>query len=909
MKKYLFMYGFLFSLVTCLGQSKTKQSLAGNWQFRLDSMQIGHVQKWPQTRFEGATITLPSTLDEAGIGTPTTLKPALNNYVLSNLTRKHQFIGVAYYQREIHIPKSWKNKQISLTLERVIWQSTVYVDGQKIGQAESLIGSHVFDLSALAPGKHLLTIAIDNSNRYPDINVAGNRYPDPVNLDMAHAYTNHTQIKWNGILGEISLTSQHQNAPRHLQVYTQEDDLTFVFHQKQAKEIKLDIKDANGRVIVRQDVAQHTRMQGDTVVITLKKPQSLQAWHEFNPSLYQVTITTDQGSISTKFGDRQIKNKDGNLELNSTRIFLRGNLECVIFPLTGRPPMEKSGWATLMQQAKAYGLNHLRFHSWCPPKAAFEAADEAGMYLQVELPHWSLKVGRDPATVDFLKKEAKKIIADYGNHPSFLFFSLGNELEGDAAVLNEIVSHLKKQDDRRLYATTSFSFQKPMGVRPEPEDDFFITQWTEKGWVRGQGIFNDKAPHFDKDYTENSAHINIPLITHEIGQYAVYPDLREIPAYTGVLTPLNFMAVQEDLKNKGLLHQAADFTLASGKLAAILYKEEIERCLKTPNIDGFQLLQLQDFPGQGTALVGLLNAFWESKGIISASEFKKFNGEMVPLIRFPKAVYESGETFTALIELANFFEVRKNQALTWTILDEQSHVLATDTLRQKDLSIGNNLHLGTIVWPLQTETAKRLTIRMSLLNTDYENEWSIWIYPKEILAPSTVFITSDIQEAKLALEAGRKVLFNPPTSSIKGINGRFTPVFWSPVHFPEQPGTMGLLIRNNHPAFATFPSETHANWHWWDLCIQSKSVILDGLNIQPLIQNIDNFVSNHHLASLFEARVGQGTLVFSSMDILSDLPQRPVARQLRNSVLQYMESSQFRPKQSMTLLDLHKFIR
>ncbi len=300
--------------------------------------------------------------------------------------------------------------------------------------------------------------------------------------------------------------------------------------------------------------------------------------------------------------------------------------------------MEKADWLKLMQQAKDYSLNHLRFHSWCPPKAAFEAADEVGIYCQVELPLWNLKVGRDAKTNEFLESEADKILKDYGNHPSFVLMSIGNELEGDVNFLNAFVKKLKTKDSRHLYTTTTFSFQKPLGARPEIEDEFFITQRTAKGWIRGQGVFNSQSPQFNTDYTANSEHINVPLITHEIGQYAVFPDMKEIPKYTGVLMPLNFIAVKEDLEKKGLIQLADKFTMASGKLAAILYKEEIERVLKTPSLDGFQLLQLQDFPGQGTALVGLLNAFWESKGIISAAAFKLFNSELVPLLRYEKAV-------------------------------------------------------------------------------------------------------------------------------------------------------------------------------------------------------------------------------------------------------------------------------
>jgi len=883
--------------LSCSSPVQNLLSLEGEWTVKLDSLNLGETEKWAATNFKGTEIKLPGTLDDAEIGAPNKLKPELNNYVLSNLARKHQYIGKAWYQKEIEIPENWKGKEIQLNLERVIWESTVFVDGKKIGSAESLIGSHEYNLTdALSTGKHLLTIRIDNGNKYPFINVAGTKYPDPINQDMAHGYTNHTQIKWNGILGDMVLEASERNAPENLQVYP--DLNTNTPH--------LEIVNNTGSNIYQAPIESAERDNGK-VSFQIDTPQELALWDEFNPNVYEARIISDLDTLRTTFGYRKIAKENGDLTLNGNRIYLRGNLECSIFPLTGYPPMEKEGWVQLIQQAKSYGLNHLRFHSWCPPKAAFKAADEAGFYLQVELAHWSLRVGEDERTTEFLRKEADKLLRDYGNHPSFIFFALGNELQGDIGLLNEMTAELKKKDNRHLYATTAFSFQKPTGERPELEDEYFIAQWTDKGWIRGQGIFNDKAPHFNADYSANSEHIDIPLISHEIGQYAVYPDMSEIPKYTGVLEPLNFIAIRNDLEKKGLLDLADDFTNASGKLAALLYKEEIERALKTPSFDGFQLLQLQDFPGQGTALVGLLNAFWESKGAISAEEFQKFNSEVVPLIRFEKAVYVAGENFSASVEVANFFKEMPEQKINWTIVDTKGNTIQTGSMENVGLKIGNNLNLGTIEFPIQTETAEKWTITVALDGTAYQNNWSVWVYPKSVLTNSDeVVVTSSMEKAAVALKQGRKVLLSPNPKSLRGIEGRFVPVFWSPVHFPNQPSTMGLLMDEKHPALEKFPTSTHTDWQWWDLAINSKSVSIDSLEVEPIVRVIDNFVTNRSLSNVFESKVGNGKLVFSSIDITKDLNNRPVARQLRHSLLSYMESDAFDPSKSVTIEDLKK---
>jgi len=899
----------LFVFFSCNNPKVNTISLAGNWQVKLDSTNIGINQNWASSKFQGQEILLPGTLDDAKIGKATTLKPAMNNYVLSNLTRKHQFIGKAWYQKEIEITSDWANENIILSLERIIWESTVFVNGKLVGKNNSLIAKHDFDISEfVSEGKNIITVVIDNGNKFPNINVPGTRYPDTINQDMAHAYTNHTQIKWNGILGDISLNAIAKNAPENVQIYPNKNlkNLKISFEQKALEDqnVNCSITDKDGKEVFNQKIKVEKEAD-NTFSFQIDKPKELQLWDEFNPNLYDVEITTKTGKTKARFGYKVVGNNNGNLALNDKRIFLRGNLECVIFPLTGYPPTKKEDWAKLISQAKAYGLNHLRFHSWCPPKAAFQAADEAGFYYQVELPHWSLKVGEDANTTAFLKEEAKRIIKNYGNHPSFIFMAMGNELQGDISVLNEMVAELKPMDNRHLYATTAFSFQQPTGTRPEKEDEFFIAQWTDKGWIRGQGIFNSKAPHFNADYTSGSSHIKMPLVSHEIGQYSVYPDMSEIKKYTGVLDPLNFKAVKKELEDKKLIQYAKDFTYNSGKLAALLYKEEIERALKTPSFDGFQLLQLQDFPGQGTALVGLLNAFWESKGVISAEEFSEFNSELVPLIRFEKAVYESGENFKASVEIANFFEEKTNQTLDWTITNNKNEVLKKGNFTNVNLTIGNNRGLGDIDFPVTTKSAEKLTVTIKLKDTKYKNSWHIWVYPKEVTTTSeNVVITSSFKVAEAALKNGKKVLLNPNYKNLEGVEGRFVPVFWSPVHFPNQPATMGLMIDDKNAAFNSFPTDTHSDWQWWDLCINSKSIIIDSLEVTPIIRVIDNFVINHHLANVFETKVGKGKLVFSAIDITSNLKGRPVARQLRNSLLNYMESENFNPTKKLEMKDL-----
>jgi Glycosyl hydrolases family 2, sugar binding domain/Glycosyl hydrolases family 2 len=900
--------GFFCVLVLlAFGSRAQLLSLNGKWQVAL--------QNEDGRKYD---IHLPGTLDDAGIGEKVEKGSGINFSTMAHLTRKVQYTGKAYYTNTFTVPAAWKNKHISLRLGRVLWTSAVKIDGKAIAEkGESITTSQEFDITGyvIAGKQQVISICIDNANIFPGINVYASQYPSKESSEIAHAYTNHTQIKWNGILGEISLIARPKVFARDITITSDVQKKQLIAGYKlsnsnaQKITIQSSIVDPQSKKRWANTITR--TVAGDTLTVDIAFDKNAVLWSEFSPRLYQLTtvVTSGYGADTsvTSFGLRDLSIQNDNLHLNNSRIFMRGNLECIIFPLTGYPPMQVKEWETLYNTAKSYGLNSFRFHSWCPPEAAFAAADKVGFYLQVELPNWNLSVGKDTASFDFLTREAYRILNAYGNHPSFLFFSMGNELEGDFSQLNKLVASLKQKDKRHLYSTTTFSFQKDITGNPQPQDDYYVTQWTKKGWVRGQGVFNDMAPDFSKDFSTNIADVKMPIISHEIGQYAVYPDLSEIKAYTGNLLPVNFRAVKEALQKNALLHLAPAYLNASGKFAALLYKEEIERALKTKGFDGFQLLQMQDFPGQGTALVGILNAFWKSKGFVSANEFRKYCSELTPLIRFPKSVYTNNEIFQAQVELANFYKPLSNATLIWSIKEENGRRIRSGSFGQNKYTVGNGLPVGKIAVPLnEITTAKKMTVEVMVKGTAYGNSWNIWVYPAALAQEAgNVTVTGSLQEALTALENGKNVLLCPTPDTLKGPKGKFVPVFWSPVHFPKDPGTMGLLIKNKHKALADFPADNFSNWQWWDLTTKSKTVNIPALPDEAIIvRAIDNFVTNNNLANLFEAKLKNGKLIVCSMDIITDLDKRPQAKQLKYSLLKYMNGSGFNPSYKLNVQDL-----
>ena len=330
--------------------------------------------------------------------------------------------------------------------------------------------------------------------------------------------------------------------------------------------------------------------------------------------------------------------------------------------------------------------------------------------------------------------------------------------------------------------------------------------------------------------------------------------------------------------------------MASGKLQALCYRNEIEGGLRTPGFAGFQLLALNDYSGQGTALVGVLNAFWEEKGYIHAKQFSRFCNSTVPLARIPKFVYKNDETFEADVEIAHFGETpMENAQVNWKVTDTTGTEIAQGAFDPKTLPIGNNIKAGHIQVPLsQIQQATRLNLAVSIADTEFANDWDFWVYPANLPKPAMndiYFCTALDQKAAATLKAGGKVLLEAAGKVEKGkeVANYFTPVFWNTSWFKMRPPhTLGFLCQSNHPAFADFPTSYHSDLQWWEIVNRAQVMQLDDfpVDFKPLLQPIDTWFLNRRLAMIFETKVGKGKLMVSSIDLTSDPKHRPAARQL-----------------------------
>ena len=800
MRKVLGILGLAVAVMACTPE----REVFGAWGLCLDPAGVVTVDSLLGERADSLfvdTIVLPGTTDLAGKGLAAP-EPQYGLPMETNrLTRRHSFVGKAWYRKKVVAPYVWREKDLGLYLERTK-ATKLYLDGALVDSCNDVSTPQLYNLGKLHPGVHTLMLCVDN----------GGGVPEQV-IQSSHLYSDDTQTNWNGVIGRIEFGPMED------------------FSEK-------------------LPVAEMPRLEA----------------------------------------------VDGRFMAGGHPVFLRGKHDACVFPLTGHTPMDRASWIRYFQRCKEYGINHVRFHSWCPPEAAFSAADELGIYLQPELPFWGTLEGEE--LLSFLRKEGLNIVRTYGHHPSFAMFSLGNELWGEKSVMQEMVDTFRAEAPQILYTNGTNAF---LGYQGYVDGMDFMATARTRGESYGSydthvrssfafcdaldgGILNHFYPGTTRNFAEALQGVPMPVISHETGQFQSYPDYAQIDKYTGPLVPYNLMEFRRRLDIAGMAAQAADFHRASLRWAFELYKADVEMCLRTPGLGGFQLLDLQDYPGQGSAYVGILDAFMDAKGGIDPAEWRQFCSELVPLAEFDKYCWTEDEVFHAHVKVANY---------------TGEELVEGESEYEIDKPVSELLD--------GVKAPARIDLRLTARTAGHEgvNSWPIWVFPADNMPDRNgITIVRKLDKAALkALDAGQKVLLMP-SDTTGTVGGLFQTDYWNYRMFkqicerngkPVSPGTLGILTDPAHPLFREFPTEEHTDWQWFPVLKASRPMILDVLKgYRPIVQVIDNVERNHRLGLVFEFTVGKGKLLVCCSDLESTLDY-PEGRQFYKAVLDYMRSDDFQP--------------
>ena len=808
------------------------------------------------------------------------------------LTPNRHYVGTAWYARKVTVPRDWKGQRVVFFMERPHIETTVFVNGQQAGHRQSLSVPHEYDITPyiIYGGDNTLEVEV-----YNGIDHVG------VGQD-SHSVTDQTQGDWNGIVGRLELQAHPMAGIIGMTTIPNVKDKTvrvqLSFQGRSRHKVRFSLWPND-----LQSVVQVSDSVYDLKLTTVR------LWDEFSPNRYHLSATTQRETVTTTFGMREISVDGRQIILNGHPIFLRGTVENCNFPLTGYPPTDVDSWLAIFRKCKAYGLNHMRFHSYCPPEAAFVAADSVGFYLQPEGPSWpnhGVKLGRGMVIDDYLMKETQRMVRQYGNHPSFTMLCAGNEPAGNwVSWTNRFVDYWKAHDGRRIYAGASVGG----GWAWDSHSEYHV-----KGGARGLE-WDRQAPQAADDHYQqilyprnykDSVPNNSPVIAHEQGQWCAFPDFNEINQYTGVYKACNFEIFRDLLRHNGMATMDRKFLMASGKLQTLAYKYDIERNLRTKDYAGFALLGLNDYSGQGTALVGVLNVFWKEKGYTTAKEWRQWCAPVVPLACLPKFVYDNQERLKVPVEVYNAYRDLGQVQLSYRLTDGDK-MLSHNILYDGSLSLGKHRIVEGVEENLSfisRPTKLQLQLQLQSADSVWHNSYELWVYPHDVPAveAKNIYITDSLDAKALrTLKDGGKVLITAGGKVTLGsdVSHHYLPVFWNTSWFKMRPPhTTGAYIQKDHPVFADFPTDDWQNLNWWELVNRTQVMNLMEFpaDFQPIVQPIDTWHVSRKLAMLLEVNVGRGKLLMTTMDISRDLNHRPVARQLRYSILRYMNSTAFQPQ-------------
>ncbi len=889
-------------------ESANIYDLSGEWSYRLDYNNCGIEKNWFSDILEEKGFDIPGTTTSNNLGEKVEIAKVLSKEGVKSLRQDKKFIGILWLQKTINAGEISTDEAVYLYLERIIFKSSVWIDSQYVGDEDSLSTAHRFDITKYVKSNetHILTIRVDNSDIY---NIGP--YPS--------AYTDETQTIWNGIVGKVHIEKlplqNIQNIVLGLSKSREVDlsfDLNFGYDISVDCTFKIEISDKKEKLQVFDGKLLVDKNKKE-INLKFKLGEMVKLWDEFDPNLYNFKITleiSDEIVVAEKVvGFRFLEKSEGILKINGIQSFLRGNIDCCIYPLTGHPPMNKEEWLRIFRVSKEYGLNHVRFHSWCPPEEAFNAADELGVYLQVEAPMWldtwtEFAVGTYKEHYDYFPKEAERIIKAYSTHPSLCFFSNGNELNGDFELLENMIKNLKSINPHILYTLTT-NWDRKLNK----EDDIFIAQSVDGVGIRGQYFLDKMVTGTLLSYEEGISKRGVPVISHEVGQYVVYPNVEEIEKYTGVLKPTNFEVIKQDLVENDLLKYIKDYVKASGQLSCSLYKAELEAVLKTKNMAGIQLLGLQDFTGQSTATIGVLDVFYDSKGIIEPKAFRNFCDSLVLMVSIPKFKYSSEEEFEAKIIIANYRkENLRDVKLKASIITESGEVVIEKVFEVLEVPIG----ITEITDSLKGKFFENLRgrnkciLKVELLDYDKENSWALWVYePLEPVELTNVF--EEFNEKLVEkLENGESVILCPRVDVLKNTgSSTYFPVFWSPVHFASKDPCGIILDTKNSLLKDYFKTEAFGSYEWKNFLENNSCINIDELRgFEPLTMLVPNFFNNHKFTNLFEAKVAKGKLIVCLLDFKAKENEFIEIRYFKKALKEYTKSKDFTPRQELSVKNI-----
>ncbi len=654
-------------------------------------------------------INVPGAWEAQGVGEPgmsVTWDPLWDS---SPKKLHHVYMGEGWYRKDVALPRDWAGKKVWLKVGGVKSQGWFWVNKHPVAWVDSYCGTYKYDITPF--------VKIGGTNRI--IACVNNVLPSRKGL-MSNVH------RWGGIYRDIEIEATPETRIDDAWVRGDFDAQMAEAHVTVGGSAMLA---SRVRVTVEGEVATcDASASGETVV---RLPiRSFRPWSPEHPNLYwaDIALVDEAGNVVQKrrerFGVRKIEVRGGEFYLNGHPYFLRGFGDDSVYPLTGLPPADRETHLAHLRKAHAAGFNFVRLHTHCEVPEYFEAADEAGIMVQAELPYYT-DIPTEAFTFDPMR-DLRELHAHYRRHPSFAVYCGGNEGRLGPYVEKAMYAFVKRTDPDRLVI----------------HQDGDRCAWLERDDDEGS---NDPG-NSDYDvgprdvWPHGSFNTGRPFVCHEYLNLCVKQDTRLAPLYMGAWAAPDSRADRAKwLAERGLdLAWGDALQDAQHALQGVYQKRGIEWARKDPYCDGYCFWTAVDVVVANGAIhsaQGFFDPFWQTKkGGLSLEQFALFNGTSALLADFaPEChVAEAGETRKASFMFANYDGAPKRAAtLAWS-LSAAGRTLTGGKVPIAEIPEGNARRVADVEIAMpHVERAVKAVLRAEIDGT--ANEWDFWVFPRRAM--------------------------------------------------------------------------------------------------------------------------------------------------------------------------------
>ena len=626
-------------------------SLRGAWEFvtqgvapsRHPAWVAFYAKPWPGSQ----TLAVPGCWEAQGVGKPGMGDSWDCKWDHGAKPLRHIYQGEAWYRKSVEVPLAWRGKRVWLKVGGVRSQGWFWVNGKTAAWVDSYCGTYKYDVTDLVEAGQPAVVVAAVNNVLPSRKgqfVATHRFGG-LYRDVELEATPDMRIDDAWVRGDFD----HQTAEVHATIAC----ATPAGLLKRPV-LLVAVTTAEGRPAGSGSQPVALAEAGRSVDVACRVPLApFRPWSPESPSLYRAELTLSDGDApihgrAERFGVRKIEVRGKRFFLNDKPIFLRGFGDDSVYPLSLVSPASKEEHLKHLNIARAAGFNYVRCHTHCEWPEYYEAADEAGIMVQPELPYYG-----DYPTEAFCfdpMRDLVELYRHYRRYVSFTTYCTGNEGLLGKPLDKEIYKLAKRLDPNRLV------LHQDGGVNTAENSDF------------RSGPINVWEP--------GSFRCDAPFVAHEYLNLSVKQDARLEPRFSGVMLPPVTMAARDrELAAAGLDRRWGDAIQdAAHALQRCYQKRGIEAARLDPACCGYDYWTIVDViiqQGSTYTAQGLFNAFWEPKsGGTTPEFFRQFNGPTALLLKtqLKDPIAVSGEVVKAGFWITHYGDARlQKPQLRWTL--------------------------------------------------------------------------------------------------------------------------------------------------------------------------------------------------------------------------------------------------